>query len=110
MALKPGVNAGFAAGVKYWLFFLLAFTIIGYQPFLSICLGALGGIAAGMIEAWLNPKPDEAPAQSEQPAKAMVISEEPELSPRFQKYGLMGRHRRQTRASRRFSWLFRRKP
>ncbi|PLZ66889.1 hypothetical protein CBP21_17785, partial [Fischerella thermalis WC246] len=34
-------SEGIDAGLKYWLFFLLGFVFLGYQPSVSILLGSL---------------------------------------------------------------------
>lgn len=47
---------GVDAGLKYWLFFLLSFLILGYQPSTSILLGGLAGIGGGFIFAWWGSK------------------------------------------------------
>ncbi|ARV58611.1 hypothetical protein BZZ01_08145 [Nostocales cyanobacterium HT-58-2] len=49
-------SEGVDAGLKYWLFFLLAFAFVGYQPPMSIFLGAIGGIGGGWIIAWWQAK------------------------------------------------------
>ncbi len=43
---------GIDAGLKYWLFFLLCFSVLGYQPSMSIFLGAIAGGGAGWTIAW----------------------------------------------------------
>jgi len=47
---------GVDAGLKYWLFFLLSFLLLGYEPSLSILLGGLAGVGAGFIFAWWGSK------------------------------------------------------
>lgn len=47
---------GVEAGLKYWLFFLVGFTILGYQAPMSILLGGLGGLGGGLIIAWWGSK------------------------------------------------------
>lgn len=109
MALRPGVSAGFKAGLKYWLFFLLAFTVIGYGPFISICLGAIGGIAGGVVEAWLNPSNDYRPEKSSDSVTELTPEDATtsRIGPRL-RLRSSRRMRRQTTAQRRFGWLFRR--
>ncbi|MEB3178590.1 MAG: hypothetical protein VKL59_06140 [Nostocaceae cyanobacterium] len=50
-----GLYEGVSAGLKFWLFFILAFYfLLGYSPYMSILLGGLGGLAGGWIYAWWN--------------------------------------------------------
>lgn len=114
MALKPNTNLGFSAGVKYWIFFMLALTIVGYKPELTIPLGGLGGIAAGIIAAWSNPKEDEGPPKPAKPGKSqgtiMPQSQEAAQPVYFQRYGFGGVRRGSLRPrDRRFGWLFRKR-
>jgi hypothetical protein len=64
---KTTTNDGFSTGLKVWMLFLLVFALLGYSVVLSIFLGALAGLAAGVI-AWglqsketLEGKPSEKP-------------------------------------------------
>jgi hypothetical protein len=43
---------GIDAGLKYWLFFLLGFMLLGYQGPLSILLSGIAGFGGGWIIAW----------------------------------------------------------
>ncbi|WP_066379266.1 MULTISPECIES: hypothetical protein [unclassified Anabaena] len=43
---------GIDAGLKYWLFFLLGFGLLGYPAPMSILLGAVGAVGGGWIIAW----------------------------------------------------------
>ncbi len=47
---------GVDAGLKYWLFFLLSFLILGYKPLPSIVMGGLAGLGGGFIFAWWGSK------------------------------------------------------
>ena len=85
---------------------MLAFTALGYSPFLSITFGAIGGIAAAVVTDLLEggaikintlPRPVQPTPEAEKPKKRR--------NPFRQR--VMGRRRRQTRSQRRFSWLFR---
>jgi prepilin signal peptidase PulO-like enzyme (type II secretory pathway) len=49
-------SEGIDAGLRYWLFFLLGFVLVGYQTPISILLGALAGIGGGWIIAWWGSK------------------------------------------------------
>lgn len=47
---------GVDAGLKYWLFFLLSFLLLGYEPPMSILLGGIAGLGGGFIFAWWGSK------------------------------------------------------
>ncbi|MBW4562661.1 MAG: hypothetical protein KME32_16215 [Mojavia pulchra JT2-VF2] len=47
---------GIDAALKYWLFFLVGFSWLGYPAPSSILLGAVGALAAGLIFAWWGSK------------------------------------------------------
>jgi hypothetical protein len=42
--------------LKYWLFFLICFVMLGYRVPLSIFLGAVGGLAGAWVVAWSKAK------------------------------------------------------
>lgn len=116
MAKKPDLDVALATGVKYWLVFMLGLAVLGYSPFLSITFGALGGIASGMIAAWLKPKDEYMPTQAERQAKESETAKEEQkaIEPlhraRFRKYGLpTARRQHQARGTRNFGWLFRKR-
>jgi len=117
MAQIPDVSAGFAGGVKFWLFLTIGLALLGYAAWLSIVLGAVGGLAWGLVVAWLNSQDDGVVVKASQPtdgeasASREVMVEKEETKPRFQEYGLTGlRPRRPNRAARRFGWMFRKNP
>ncbi|HIK05519.1 MAG TPA: hypothetical protein IGS40_12540 [Trichormus sp. M33_DOE_039] len=47
---------GIDAGLKYWLFFLLGFGLLGYPALMSIVLGGIGALGGGWIIAWWRSK------------------------------------------------------
>jgi uncharacterized membrane protein YeaQ/YmgE (transglycosylase-associated protein family) len=47
---------GIDAGLKYWLFFLLGFGLLGYPAPMSILLGGIGALGGGWIIAWWRSK------------------------------------------------------
>ena len=47
---------GVDAGLKYWLFFLLCFLLLGYESPTSILLSGLAGFGGGWIFAWWGSK------------------------------------------------------
>lgn len=57
---KPPVIAsseGIDAGLKYWLFFMLAFVLLlGYSAPTGILLGSIAGLGGGWIIAWWGAK------------------------------------------------------
>ena len=110
MAVKPDSKMGFSAGVKYWLFFMLCFVFLGYTPFLSITFGAIGGLAGGMIVAWLNPKEDYVTIEEKQAKEEENLPEPTGKRVRFSKYqALPTRRLRPSRTIHRLTSLFRRK-
>lgn len=117
MSKKPDANVGLATGVKYWLVFMLGLALLGYGPLLSISFGAIGGVASGMIAAWLKPKDEYEPTKAEQQAKEDKDEgkeEKPVVEPtrraRFRKHGTpVARRQHQSRGQKHFGWLFRRK-
>ena len=56
---------GVATGLKTWLFFLLCFVLLGYPVSVSLCFGAVGGLAGGWIAAWWSAKVPSAPPATE---------------------------------------------
>jgi hypothetical protein len=114
MAVRPSVDAGFKSGLKYWLFFMLALAALGYEPLLSISLGALGGLAVGIIVSWSKAAEDGLPDRANEGIpKWLQVPTTPAVPEsdrrvRFRRYrtGMFG-VRQQTTANRRFGWLFR---
>lgn len=97
---KLGRAEGFSAGLKFWLFFLVSFSFLGYPVPLSIFLGAIGGLAGGWIVAWAKSKDDDIPiatVNSEQESKQ--ISQTPQGGKR--KYS-----KKKSRSQSAFAWLF----
>ncbi len=60
---------GIDAGLKYWIFFLVGFILLGYKPHVSIVLGGIAGIGGGWIIAWWK---------SKEPTKTQLETENPE--------------------------------
>jgi hypothetical protein len=95
------LSKGFAAGIQIWLVFLLAFYLLGYPAPLSIVLGAIAGIAGGIIIAWWtsqDPKKEDKPEEVEEGSVEDVAEDRKR---RRRKYARM-RHAR--RKSEDFSW------
>lgn len=49
-------SEGIDAGLRYWLVFLIGFSLIGYQAPMSILLGAIAGVGGGWMTAWWESK------------------------------------------------------
>ena len=117
MSKRPDFDEGLETGVKYWIVFMLGLAVLGYTPLLSITFGAIGGIASGIIAAWLKPKDayklSEAKKQAnedEDEGKEVETIVEPTRRVRFRRHGTpLVRHQHQSRGRRRFGWLFRRR-
>ena len=107
MSLKPDVEAGISAGVKYWLFFMVSLFLLRYDPPMSIVLGALGGLAGGFVQACLNSKPDEGPVKEEKPAD-LVEPPTDSSNPRKSRYryGFGSTRTRRQRPQRQFNLPF----
>lgn len=118
MALKPNTAAGVNTGSRLLILFMIGFLLLGYQPFLSICLGMLAGLAGGFLASWWNASED---FLSDEEAAKLEGDQEPEaatpstlLSTRQQRYGFGVQPARRARRARaiywpRFGWIFRRK-
>ncbi|HYW20598.1 MAG TPA: hypothetical protein VE956_15060 [Nodularia sp. (in: cyanobacteria)] len=61
---------GIDAGLKYWLFFLLGFSFLGYSPPVSILLGGIAAIGGGWIRAWWGSKEE---TKTQLPLEALDI-------------------------------------
>jgi hypothetical protein len=85
---------GIDAGLKYWLFFLLGFSLLGYPAHISILLGAIAALGGGWIVAWWGSKEEtrtQLPAELAQDAET---GEPNERSTRQQKRRVTRRFRR----------------
>jgi hypothetical protein len=49
-------NDGIDIAIKYWLFFMFGFLLLGYSAAISIFLGGLAGVGGGWIIAWWGSK------------------------------------------------------
>jgi hypothetical protein len=87
---------GIDAALKYWLFFLLGFSVLGYPAHISILLGAIAALGGGWIVAWWGSKEEtrtQLPAEFTQDAED---GEPSERSGRQQKRRATRRFRRTT--------------
>jgi hypothetical protein len=92
---KTTTNDGFSTGLKVWMLFLLTFALLGYSVVLSIFLGALAGLAAGIIAWGLQSKETPERKSGEQPKGPESISARL-IRERFSQFRLgVGNHQNQ---------------
>ncbi|MGD1910635.1 MAG: hypothetical protein ACFB2X_07205 [Rivularia sp. (in: cyanobacteria)] len=72
---------GVDSGLKYWLFFLLSFILLGYEPRISILLGGLAGLGGGFIFAWWGSKEPTVTQVSSQTQRDIEGEDDGEISP-----------------------------
>jgi len=87
-------SEGIDAGLKYWLFFLVGFVVLGYQAPMSIFLGAIAGVGAGWTIAWWKSKEE---SRTQLPAAEVSEDIEADLS-----YEMGTTRRRKRRTTRRY--------
>ncbi|MGB3655698.1 MAG: hypothetical protein WBA41_31430 [Rivularia sp. (in: cyanobacteria)] len=90
---------GVDAGLKYWLFFLLSFLLLGYQPPVSILLSGLAGLSGGFVFAWWGSK-EPTVTKINQNQRDIEVEDEVSSAPRN-----LQRTRRTTRRYRRRSGI-----
>ncbi len=71
-------SEGIEAGLKYWLFFMLGFVLVGYPPNISIFIGGIGGIAGGWMMTWWKSKGET----KTQPSSVEITPPEEQLTSR----------------------------
>jgi hypothetical protein len=49
---RQTISKGFSIGLQIWLLFLISLFWLGYSAEMSILLGAIGGLASGLIVDW----------------------------------------------------------
>ncbi|KAM3099497.1 hypothetical protein ACKFKF_14495 [Phormidesmis sp. 146-12] len=52
MRRRQPISKGFSVGLQIWLLFLISLFWLGYSAEMSIVLGAIGGMASGLIVDW----------------------------------------------------------
>ncbi len=73
------------ATLKIWLFFLLAFVLLGYPIPFSILFGAIGGVAGGLTSAWWQVKGGAPPTPKNLPPIDKLRRPDPdEVDPRWE--------------------------
>ncbi|MEM7554174.1 MAG: hypothetical protein AAF378_08735 [Cyanobacteria bacterium P01_A01_bin.84] len=87
---------GIDAGLKFWLFFLVGFTFLGYSANIGVLLGGIGGFAGGWIYAWWGSK-EETKSQLK-PEEVEDVEEEfsSERTKRTRKRRITRRYRRRS--------------
>ena len=110
MAQVPNWEKGMPATLRCWLVLMILFFFLGYDWLLSIVMGAIGGMALGLITAFWNPKDDErVPKKSETaPVEDKEVMEPTSKRVHVRRYGESSR-RREKKSVRRFGWLFQKK-
>lgn len=78
---KSPKEKGVSFGVKMWIFFMVMFGFLGYSTALSISLGVVGGVAAGLIYAWwhITDVPEQTPASDAQKTLLYVTEQRSKL-------------------------------
>ncbi|MEM7726304.1 MAG: hypothetical protein AAF208_08005 [Cyanobacteria bacterium P01_A01_bin.45] len=85
---------GIDAGLKFWLFFLVGFTFLGYSADRGVLLGGIGGFAGGWIYAWWGSK--------EETNSQLLITEENLDNPEEELANNRGKRRRRRKVARRY--------
>lgn len=101
---RQPISKGFAAGLQVWLLFLLSLYWIGYPALFSIALGAIGGLASGLIVDWWSSKdektePDPRPVEEEGTEEMARVRRKRRATSAL-------RHRQQQKQGRSFNWKF----
>ncbi|MDB9373775.1 hypothetical protein [Nodularia sphaerocarpa] len=94
---------GIDAGLKYWLFFLLGFSFLGYSPPVSILLGGIAAIGGGWITAWWGSKEE---TKTQLPLEALDMDTSDSPRERITKQQRRKLTRRYRRASGSFNFRF----
>ncbi|MBW4645942.1 MAG: hypothetical protein KME23_23625 [Goleter apudmare HA4340-LM2] len=85
---------GIDAGLKYWLFFLLGFSFLGYPAFISILLGGIAALGGGWIVAWWGSKEETRTQLPAETTEEMEAEQPSERSTRQQRRKTTRRFRR----------------
>lgn len=94
---------GIDAGLKYWLFFLIGFGLLGYPAPMSILLGGIGAVGGGWIIAWWRSKEE---TRTQLPVHDSQDVEGEETSDRITKRQTRRPVRRYRRTAKNFSLPF----
>ncbi len=105
MADREPVSKGFGVGLQIWLLLLISFYMLGYEALFSIGLGAIGGLASGLIVDWWLTKEERT-----EPAKKPIedpIADVASTRKRQRRNSALGRARRKRRSQQQnFDWQF----
>ena len=74
-------SEGIEAGLRYWLFFMVGFLLIGYQAPAGIVIGGIAGVAGGWMTTWWKSK-GEAKSEPSLP-KISEVGIEEAISPQI---------------------------
>jgi hypothetical protein len=94
---------GIDAGLKYWLFLLLGFSLMGYSTPMSILLGGIGAIGGGWIIAWWRSKEE---TKTQLPSDATAGDDSEDSSDRITRRQTRKPIRRYRRTPRNLSFPF----
>lgn len=95
---KPaGLSKGFYIGLQVWLLFLIAFLALGYRIALSVFLGAIGGLAAGFVNAWWRTNDPDLPPDEQADNQRSNLSKARLKMLQNQQTSTLSRQRRWTR-------------
>lgn len=94
---------GIDAGLKYWLFFLLGFGLLGYPAPMSILLGGIGALGGGWIIAWWRSKEE---ARTQLPVETVEELQEEQSTDRITRRQSRRPSRRYRRTPGSFSFKF----
>lgn len=108
---RQTISKGFSVGLQIWLLFLISLYWLGYSAEMSIALGAIGGLASGLIVDWWGKEektePDTQPAADED----SLADQTKARKKRRQSSGLKQRSQKRKQQQQGMNWrLFGRKP
>ena len=72
---RQPISKGFSTGLQIWLLFLIGLFGMGYSAPLSIFLGAIGGLASGLIVDWWQSKDEKTEPDKKEVAEAGLAEE-----------------------------------
>jgi len=94
---RQPISKGFSTGLKIWLLFLIGLFWIGYSAPLSIFLGAIGGLASGLIVDWWVSKDEKTEPDQKEVAEDGLAEETKVRKKRSQYSSLKQRSKKRKR-------------
>jgi hypothetical protein len=91
-------KTGFTAGLQIWLIFLLVLFALKYPPLFCILMGAIAGLAGGVITGFLQAENQISPTSSDAPG------EQPLWLQRLQQFQQAQKQRTERRKNRNKGW------